>query len=146
MDNAFKYVIAEGGLDTEAEYPYKAKQDRSCEAKNSELTAKISAYKDVRPNSVSQLKAAVAQQPVSIAVDAQGFSWQFYFGGVIGSGCGKQLDHGVLAVGYGTHQGKECWKVKNSWGASWGDEGYVWIEMSDANYCGILSQPSYPEA
>merc|ERR1711862_232551 len=90
------------------------------------------------------LQAAVVQQPVSIAVDASGIMWQFYFGGVIDFLCGHSLDHGVLLVGYGTHSGKDVWKVKNSWGESWGNEGYLWIERSSDDYCGVEMQPSYP--
>ena len=59
------------------------------------------------------------------------------------SHCGTSLDHGVLAVGYGTENGTEYFLVKNSWGASWGDKGYVKIAMAD-NICGVSSQPSYP--
>jgi len=93
---------------------------------------------------MDQLMAAVAQQPVSIAVEANQLSWQFYFGGVIDFDCGTELDHGVLAVGYGTHNDKPVWKVKNSWGAGWGNGGYLWIERSSENYCGVMCQPSYP--
>lgn len=68
-----------------------------------------------------------------------------YSGGVItSSACGTNLDHGVLAVGYGTESGQEYFLVKNSWGAGWGVNGYVKIGASSSNICGILSQPSYP--
>jgi C1A family cysteine protease len=67
-----------------------------------------------------------------------------YTGGVITSGCGQNLDHGVLAVGYGTEAGIDYFLVKNSWGASWGENGYVKIAASDDNVCGILSAASYP--
>jgi len=71
-------------------------------------------------------------------------SFQGYTGGVITSGCGQQLDHGVLAVGYGTLNGQGFFLVKNSWGTSWGDQGYVRISDSSSNVCGILSAASYP--
>ena len=68
-----------------------------------------------------------------------------YTGGVITSSqCGQQLDHGVLAVGYGTENGTDYFLVKNSWGASWGVNGYVKIGATDSNTCGILSSASYP--
>jgi len=69
--------------------------------------------------------------------------FQNYQDGILNSRkCGKKLDHGVLAVGYGDGY----FIVKNSWGASWGDEGYLKISDSPSNICGILSQPSYPIA
>jgi len=91
------------------------------------------------------MKAALAQQPVSVAIEADQMAFQAYTSGVISSGCGTRLDHGVLAVGYGTMNGVEYALVKNSWGASWGDEGYVRISM-DNNSCGILNAASYPQA
>merc|ERR1711998_645776 len=100
---------------------------------------------DVRVGSKSQFKAAVAQQPVSVAIEADQMAFQAYTSGVISSGCGTQLDHGVLAVGYGTMDGTEYALVKNSWGASWGDEGYVRTSI-DNNSCGVMNSASYPHA
>ena len=82
-------------------------------------------------------------QPVSVAIEADKAVFQQYQSGVItGPECGDQLNHGVLAVGFGTLDGEEYFLVKNSWGASWGDHGYVRIGID--NVCGILRQPSYP--
>ena len=93
--------------------------------------------------SSTQLKAVLAKGPVSVAIEADKTVFQSYTGGVItGSACGTQLDHGVLAVGYGTENGTEYFLVKNSWGASWGVDGYVKIGV-EGNVCGITSQPSY---
>ena len=80
--------------------------------------------------------------PVSVAIEADRMAFQGYTGGVITAGCGTQLDHGVLAVGYGTEDGEDYFLVKNSWGASWGVKGYV--KIGQDNICGILDQPSYP--
>lgn len=144
MDQAFDY-IEKNPLELETEYPYKA-VDGKCAAKGTG-TGKVSAYTDVTPNSVDQLKAAVAKQPVSVAIEADTFVFQMYRSGVIDSkSCGTNLDHGVLAVGYGTDaaSGKDYFLVKNSWGGSWGDKGYVKIAASPNNICGILSDASYP--
>jgi C1A family cysteine protease len=90
------------------------------------------------------MRAAIAIRPVSVAVDAQ--AWSFYGGGIF-SNCGTSLDHGVLAVGYNydaEDNSKSYWIVKNSWGASWGESGYIRLAMG--NTCGILNSASYPTA
>ena len=98
------------------------------------------------PGSVSALASAVSQQPVSIAIQANQLTFQFYSSGVLTERCGTNLDHGVLLVGYGTDAatGKDYWKVKNSWGTSWGEAGFIRIEKSDRDLCGVLDAPSYP--
>jgi len=91
---------------------------------------------------------AVVQQPVSVAIEADQSAFQMYGGGVISKLCGSKLDHGVLLVGYGTSEdGMEYWKVKNSWGPTWGENGYVRIErgLSGKGECGIKAMSSYPE-
>merc|ERR1712147_229136 len=85
------------------------------------------------------LKSAIQSGPVSVAIEADQMSFQLYSGGVLPSGCGTNLDHGVLAVGYDS----DSFKVKNSWGTSWGNNGYVQISQS-GNTCGIHSDASYP--
>jgi C1A family cysteine protease len=97
----------------------------------------------VKPNDPTELKAALVLGPVSVAIEADQFAFQAYTSGVITSNCGTNLDHGVLAVGYGTLNGTEYFLVKNSWGAAWGDKGYVRIGASKSNVCGILSAASY---
>jgi C1A family cysteine protease len=147
MDNAFKYVINSGGLCSEEGYPYHGRQ-QSCRASTCAPIVTISDYTDVPKQNEHALMSAVAQQPVSVAIDADSLSFQFYSGGVLSGKCGHDLDHGVLVVGYGSESGKNYWKVKNSWGASWGINGYVLIARGDSHHphgeCGILDQPSYP--
>merc|ERR1712054_635219 len=86
--------------------------------------------------SVADLKSALQSNPVSIAIEADQSAFQNYKSGVLSSGCGTQLDHGVLAAGYGTESGTTYWKVKNSWGGSWGDAGYIKIGRQ-GNVCGV---------
>jgi len=149
MDDAFKYVEKAKGLCSEAEYKYTGK-DGTCRASScKQKYVPISTYKDVKEDSVGDMETAVAAGPVSIAVDAAGLTWQFYSSGIVTRTCGTRLDHGVLAVGYGEEGGSKFWKVKNSWGSSWGEDGYIRLcKECDANgdkgECGILEQPSYP--
>ncbi|NBT47305.1 MAG: hypothetical protein EBT07_05720 [Actinobacteria bacterium] len=149
MDYGFEYVHDNGGLTSEANYPYTA-QDGVCNAaKAKQVVATLSNYTDVPTNSDAALMNAIAQQPVSVAVEADQSSFQFYSGGVMTAACGTNLDHGVLAVGYGTDAGQDYYKVKNSWGADWGEAGYIRLGRGPAynggaGQCGILSAASFP--
>jgi C1A family cysteine protease len=140
MDYAFQY-IEQNPLELEADYPYTAK-DGTCRASKAKEYGRVTGYSDVA-QSADQLKAALNKQPVSVAIEADQYAFQSYSSGVITTGCGTQLDHGVLAVGYGTLNGQDYFLVKNSWGAGWGDEGYVRIGTN--NVCGILQSASYPQ-
>merc|ERR1711862_539147 len=126
MDNGFNFAKS-NALCTEASYPYKAKGGTCAASSCTVGLAKgaVTGYKDVSADSESAMISAVTQQPVSIAIEADKSVFQLYKSGVLQSTCGSQLDHGVLLVGYGTEDGKDYWKVKNSWGSSWGDAGYV---------------------
>ena len=150
MDYAFEYIIANGGLTTEANYPYTATDGICNKTAAHQVAATISSYQDVTPNSEAALEAAIAQQPVSVAVEADQSSFQFYSSGVMTAACGTQLDHGVLAVGYGTLGSQAYYKVKNSWGADWGMNGYILLgrgsAFNPAGQCGIQMQPSFPIA
>lgn len=151
MDYGFEYIIKNHGEDSEDDYPYNA-EDGSCNtAKASRVVATITGYNDVQSNSNVQMHAAVAQQPVSIAIEADKGVFQMYTGGVMSSDqCGTKLDHGVLCVGYGTDPvGGDYWIVKNSWGGQWGEQGYIRLGRGTSgdmmNTCGILMNPSYPK-
>jgi C1A family cysteine protease len=150
MDQAFEYIIQNGGICAETAYPYTATQG-TCASTNCSSVAHISSYTDVQPNNETALMIAVSQQPVSVAVEADGLDWQFYMGGIVTDSCGTNLDHGVLVVGYGTSytgQPQDYWKVKNSWGSSWGEQGYIRLgrgsKFAPHGECGILMDPSYP--
>ena len=146
MDNAFEFVKSHG-IASENAYPYTSGGGTtgSCNsAKEGQPVVSITGYTDVPSRDEDALKSAVSQQPVSVAIEADKSAFQFYSGGVLdNSACGTNLDHGVLVVGYGTDGGKDYWKVKNSWGPSWGEEGYIRM-VRNKNQCGISQQPSYP--
>jgi C1A family cysteine protease len=147
MDYGFEYVV-KNGLASEAKYPYTATGPNACKSKGLPVVARISGYKDVPTNSETALMTAIATQPVSVAVEADQDSFQFYSTGVMTKACGTNLDHGVLAVGYGTMGGQDYYKVKNSWGADWGMDGYILLgrgaKYTSAGQCGIQMDPSYP--
>eukprot|EP00591_Stephanopyxis_turris_P018734 CAMPEP_0195541294 /NCGR_PEP_ID=MMETSP0794_2-20130614/50997_1 /TAXON_ID=515487 /ORGANISM="Stephanopyxis turris, Strain CCMP 815" /LENGTH=508 /DNA_ID=CAMNT_0040675389 /DNA_START=81 /DNA_END=1607 /DNA_ORIENTATION=+ len=144
MDNAFKWV-EENGICTEADYPYTSGSGETGTCKTTCTPAvKITGFKDVPKNDESALLTAVNQQPVSVAIEADKSVFQLYKSGVLTSkDCGTTLDHGVGIVGYGTLDGTDYWKVKNSWGATWGLEGYILMERN-VNMCGISQSASYP--
>ena len=151
MDGAFKYVIEKGQCAL-ASYPYTSgvsKTGGACQKCTAAVI--ISSCSDVKPNDQISLKAAVAQQPVAIAIEADTRYFQSYSSGILTStSCGTSLDHGVLIVGYGEDNGQKYWLVKNSWGITWGDAGYVKIARSestnDAGICGIAMDPSFVTA
>ena len=146
MDRAFKWT-ENNPLETEADYPYDGWTiGRGCRYDSSKGKVAVKSYFDVTPEDSDALKAALVDGPVSVAIQANQKVFQQYTGGVITADCGTNLDHGVLAVGYGTaDDGTPYYKVKNSWGSSWGEDGYVRIAITDgAGMCGIQSQPSQP--
>lgn len=147
MDYAFEYIKDNGGIDTEESYPYKA-YGQTCQYSDKNIGATVTGYVDVKKGSEDELQKAVANVgPISVAIDASNWSFQFYSDGVYDEGrCSKYfLDHGVLAVGYGTTESNEdYWLVKNSWGTHWGINGYILMSRNKNNQCGIASQASYP--
>lgn len=150
MEGADKYAI-EHGMCALSAYPYVSgttKTSGDCKETTCSKVAHFSSCSDVKPNDQISLKGAVAMQPVSVAVQADSSVFQHYSSGVLtDSRCGTSLNHGVLAVGYGTENGQKYWLVKNSWGTGWGDNGYIKIarteSTNDAGICGIAMQPSF---
>jgi len=140
---------AKNGIMPEADYPSFRHPITTCQYDSSKAIYVNSGVTSIQENSVLALKTAIVKQPVNIFVEADQDVFQFYTSGVISSNCGAELDHDGLAVGYGTIDGEEAFIVKNSWGTSWGDQGYVYISTDgDANYgagvCGILKSPVVP--
>ncbi|XP_059163573.1 procathepsin L-like [Physella acuta] len=147
MNYAFQYVKDNGGIDTEASYPYVA-SDRACAFNQTTVGATVSSYVNVARGSESALLQAVATiGPISVAIDASKNSFRYYGGGIYNDrACSaSNLNHAVLAVGYGTSATNvPFWTVKNSWGTSWGMSGYIFMSRNKKNQCGIATAASYP--
>jgi len=155
MDNAFKF-IEKNGIAAESAYGYISGTGirgmcKATEEKKPVVT--ITGFKDVAAEDEDGLKTAVALGPVSVAIEADKSVFQLYKSGVLDSkGCGTKLDHGVLVVGYGTQKTffghKDYWTVKNSWGPTWGEDGFIKLARGTTakpkNTCGVASQASYP--
>ncbi|XP_030542160.1 vignain-like [Rhodamnia argentea] len=148
MDYAFEFIQQRGGITTESNYPYQASNGTCNAAKENSPVVSIDGHEDVPANDEDALLKAVANQPVSVAIDAGGANLQFYSEGVFTGECGTELNHGVAIVGYGsTLEGTKYWIVKNSWGPEWGEKGYIRMERGIAakeGLCGIAMEASYP--
>ncbi|KAJ4786623.1 hypothetical protein LUZ62_037869 [Rhynchospora pubera] len=145
MDYAFEYIKNNRGVTTEAAYSYTA-QDGTCHSSNP--VVKIDGHEKVPANDEKALLKAVANQPISVSIEASGRPFQFYSKGVFSGPCGTDLDHGVAVVGYGaTTDGTKYWIVRNSWGSNWGEGGYIRFKRditSKTGLCGIAMDGSYP--
>jgi len=146
MDLAFRYIKANGGIDTERSYPYEG-TELKCHFNPETIGETDKGFVDIPQGSEEDLKKALATVgPVSIAIDASHESFQFYSHGVYDEPeCDPMgLDHGVLAVGYGTLDDQDYWLVKNSWSEKWGLDGYIRMSRNKNNQCGVASSASYP--
>jgi len=147
MDQAFQYIADNDGIDTEASYPYEEISTLNCRYTLLDRAATLRSYTDVLSGNEDALKqAAGTVGPISVAIDASHASFQLYNSGVYSEPLCMQnvLDHGVLVVGYGTEALQDYWLVKNSWGPSWGEQGYIKMTRNDNNQCGVATQASYP--
>jgi len=146
MDGAFTYVITNHGIEFEKDYPY-VPLGEPCTYNKTEKGATFSSYHDVKGGETGLMEAVATVGPISVAIDASQPDFQLYQSGVYyNADCSKTvLDHAVLVVGYGTTvNGTDYWLVKNSWGETWGNKGYIWMARNRNNMCGIATQPSYP--
>ncbi|RXN38334.1 cathepsin S-like protein [Labeo rohita] len=142
---AFEYVIANGGIDSESSYPYKGVQG-PCRYNPSKRAAKCTKYKKVRRGDEEALKQAVVSiGPISVSIDASRPQFKLYRSGIYRDpSCTNKTNHAVLVVGYGARAGQDFWLVKNSWGTTFGEKGYVRIARNQNNMCGIASRAIYP--
>jgi len=150
MTQAMQYIISNGGIDTEASYPYTAESSQTCLYKSASSGSTEGSFVNVNQGDENDLQNKVAMGPTSVAIDASQSSFQFYSSGVYyDPNCStSQLDHGVLAVGYNhdSSSGMDYWIVKNSWGTDWGQSGYIWMARNKSNACGIATMATLPQS
>lgn len=149
IDDAFKYIVKNKGLASEAHYPYRGIVGICDTEKAAEHRANIKGFVDVPPYNEELLQQAVANQPVSMAIAISDDGFQFYGGGIYEGPCGDSLNIAVTVIGYGCEDGTKFWLIKNSWGLTWGEDGYMKLLRDVENYgghCGIAMHASYPTA
>lgn len=144
MSEALRFVRKQGGIDSAKAYPYEGR-DGKCRFKKDAVAMKAVGSAIIGPNDEELLKAVVAHYgPVSVAIAATDRLQDYESGVFDDPGCGEDLNHGVLVVGYGTdsNNGKDFWIVKNSWSSKWGEKGYVRMARNKNGQCGIAMQPT----
>ena len=141
MDNAFDWLVQDhnGTIVTEASYPYVSGGGvaPACN-EHGDFGARITGHLDLPKNEAQMASWCAVHGPVAIGVDAT--SWQTYMGGIMTNCISSQVDHGVLIVGFDDNNSPPYWIIKNSWGASWGESGYIRVEKG-TNQCLITDYP-----
>jgi len=142
--NGFYYAYSKG-LVEESVVPYRVR-DGLCNKNLHTKRFKITGYANIPYGDEEAIKVAVATYgPVTIAIDASEWGFAYYSHGIYSSyKCQKDLhNHAVLIVGYGSENGIDYWIIKNSWGPSWGVNGYMKLARNKNNMCGVASMASY---
>ncbi|XP_057503110.1 actinidain-like [Actinidia eriantha] len=142
---AYQFIIDNGGINTEANYPYKA-QDGECDEQKNQKYVTIDRYENVPRKNEKALQKAVSNQLVSVGIASNSSEFKAYKSGIFTGPCGAKIDHAVTIVGYGTEGGMDYWIVRNSWGSNWGENGYVRMQrnVGNAGTCFIATSPNYP--
>jgi len=144
MDTTFQYIINNGGLVSDSDYPYNA-ADGTCKFNKNQVKVQLSSFKDISKNENEIKEVLFANGPLSVAVNADPF--QFYTGGIFTpttTSCDPQgLNHAVTLIGFGidTKTNKQFWILKNSWGKNWGEKGYIRLARG-IGACGINTNVS----
>nr|ABQ10197.1 actinidin Act4a [Actinidia eriantha] len=146
LSGAYQFIINNGGINTEANYPYTGRDGVCDQNKKNKKYVTIDRYENVPSNNEKALQKAVAFQPVSVVIASNSTAFKSYKSGIFNGPCGPRIDHGVTIVGYGTEGGKDYWIVRNSWGPNWGESGYVRMQrnVGGSGKCFIARAPVYP--
>ncbi|CAH1424443.1 unnamed protein product [Lactuca virosa] len=147
VTDAFDFIIKNGGIQSDKDYPYTAKDGKCDTSKKNTTLVTIDDYEYLLEESELALQKAVANQPISAGIAINSTDFMSYSSGIFSGVCGDLVNHGVVVVGYGTENGKDYWIVRSSWGTEWGEEGYIRLERNikqDIGKCGITILASYP--
>ncbi|KAH7672352.1 Actinidain protein [Dioscorea alata] len=147
IHETYEYIINNGGVDTDEDYPYIDKAAKCDTTKENKKTVSIDDYKLATQENEFALKAVVAKQPAAVIVEAYERNFQLYKKGIFTSYCGTKVDHAVTIVGYDTASSIDYWIIKNSWGDFWGEAGYMRLERNIkaiSGKCGVALYPYYP--
>lgn len=138
-ESAYNYVKKTGGLETDADYPYTSYQGvtGTCKSDPSKYKIGVNGYSTIKGES-NMASYVQKTGPLSVCLDAS--SWNSYHGGIM-TVCGHSVDHCVQAVGVDA-SANGYWKVRNSWGTSWGESGYIRLAYGQ-NTCDITNDPTY---
>ncbi|KAF6209694.1 hypothetical protein GE061_015443 [Apolygus lucorum] len=145
VDWAYKYIMRVGGLEQDSDYPYQIEDDK-CTFNASKIAASITNYGEIKNGSEVSLQEAVAfYGPVSVCIDSSSFQWNYYTEGIFDYPyCTTDVDHAVVVVGYGTENGTDYWLVKNSYGETFGQKGFIKMARNKGNQCAIASYGNFP--
>ena len=145
MHLAYDYIRDNKGINTDKSYPYAAKEG-PCLYKESNIGGNLTGYFFIQENEMALMDALTNIGPIAVGVDASQLSFQFYRGGIYSDpSCSSvNINHAVVAVGYGTSNGRDYWLLKNSWGTTWGEDGYMRLQRNGKNFCGITNYAVYP--
>ncbi|CAG9313014.1 unnamed protein product [Blepharisma stoltei] len=142
--NSFQFAMAHG-LTSNTNYPYKGTKGKCTTKAQNQPVANIISYQTAEANAPNNLMGLVVQQPITVVVQSNQAAWRMYTGGIISQDCGTDVDHSVLIVGFDNTNNPPYWIVKNSYGPSWGESGYLRIAItSGEGVCGINLYPAYP--
>ncbi|KAG6585186.1 hypothetical protein SDJN03_17919, partial [Cucurbita argyrosperma subsp. sororia] len=147
METAYNFIRRNGGIASENNYPYRGARGSCRSSRMPSPIVTIDGFESV-PENENALMQAVANQPVSVSIEALGRDFQFYWQAMFDGDCGTELNHGVVVIGYGTTDGgTDYWTVRNSWGVGWGEDGYIRMKRGvedPEGLCGIVMEASYP--